>query len=488
MIYENELIQSRYENLHKLYEKGIKPYGQKFTVTHNSGEILEHHEKLEDTDISLAGRIMSIREHGKACFGNLQDGTGQIQFYLNIDGVGTDNFELFKLFDLGDFIGIKGTVFVTRRGEVTIRVDEFVMLSKALRPLPEKWHGLKDIEIRYRQRYLDLIVNEEVRETFVHRSIIIQDIRELLNERGFLEVETPVMSVVAGGAEARPFQTHHNALDIDLFLRIAHELYLKRLLVGGFEKVYELGKVFRNEGISTIHNPEFTMLEVYQAYADYTDMMDLTEELVSRLCLRLFNKTRIGYRDKELDFTPPWPRLSMVDAVKKYAGVDFNKVGDRHQAYREALALGIDIDMGMHDSWGHVLSCIFENICEEKLEQPIFIHGYPVEISPLAKTNREDPRFTDRFEAFVDGKEIANAFSELNDPVVQRKRFEEQIARRERGDKEAHMMDEDFLTALEYGMPPAGGLGIGLDRLIMLLVGSTSIRDVILFPTLKPRV
>lgn len=487
MNYENELIQSRYENLHELCKKGVEPYGQKFITTHNSREILDQYEELKDMDISLAGRIMSIREHGKACFGNLQDGEGQIQFYLNVDGVGEENIEIFKLFDLGDFIGIKGAVFVTRRGEITIRVDEFKMLSKALRPLPEKWHGLKDIEIRYRQRYLDLIVNKEVRETFVHRSIIIQTIRELLNERGFLEVETPIMTAVAGGAEARPFQTHHNALDIDLFLRIATELHLKRLLVGGVEKVYELGKVFRNEGISTIHNPEFTLLEVYQAYADYTDMMDLTEELVSQLCLRLFNKTRIVHQDKEFDFTPPWPRISMVDAVKKYAGVDFTRIKDRHQAYKEALALGIDLDMEKHDSWGHILSCIFENVCEERLEQPVFVIGYPVEISPLAKTNQDDPRFTDRFEAFVDGKEIANAFSELNDPLAQRERFEAQIARRERGDEEAHMMDEDFLTALEYGMPPAGGLGIGIDRLIMLLLGSASIRDVILFPTLKPR-
>lgn len=482
---ENELIRARYEKLNELYNRGIEPYGNKFEVTHKSPEILNNFEKLNDTVVSLAGRVISIRGHGKACFGNLQDAEGKIQFYLNVNGIGQELFDLFKLLDIGDFIGIKGTVFQTRRGEITVQVDDYSLLSKSLRPLPEKWHGLKDVELRYRQRYLDLIANTEVKDTFVLRSKIIQGLRDILNERGFLEVETPMMSTVAGGAAARPFRTYHNALDIDLFLRIATELHLKRLLVGGMEKVYELSKVFRNEGISTIHNPEFTSLEIYQTYADYHDMMELTEMLISRVCLKLFEKTKINYNDKEIDLTPPWPRMNMVDAVYKYTGADFTRVKDKHQARKEAENLGLET--GEHDEWGNILAMIFEEFCEPKLEQPVFIMDYPVEVSPLAKTSRHDPRFTDRFEAFVDGKEIANAFSELNDPVEQRKRFELQIDRRQKGDEEAHMMDEDFLTSLEYGMPPAGGLGIGVDRLVMLLSNSTSIRDVILFPTLKPR-
>ncbi len=482
---ENELIKARYDKLNELYEKGIEPYGNRFEVTHSSVEILDKYEDLKDSNVSLAGRIISIREHGKACFGNIQDGEGKIQFYLNIDGIGSEQFELFKLLDIGDFVGIKGAAFQTRRGETTIQVQEYTLLSKSLRPLPEKWHGLKDVELRYRHRYLDLIANAEVKNTFILRSKIIQGLRNFLNERGFLEVETPMMSTVAGGASARPFRTYHNALDTNLFLRIATELHLKRLLVGGMDKVYELGKVFRNEGISTIHNPEFTSLEIYQTYADYHDMMDLTEQVIAEVCLQIFQKTKINYGDKEIDLTPPWRRISMVDIVKEHTGVDFNRIEDKLQARKEATALGIEINE--HDEWGNILANVFETFCEDKLKQPVFIMNYPIEVSPLAKTSRDDFRYTDRFEAFIDGKEIANAFSELNDPIEQRKRFEAQITRRDRGDEEAHMMDDDFLLSLEYGMPPAGGLGIGIDRLVMLLSNSTSIRDVILFPTLKPR-
>ncbi len=482
---DNELIRIRYEKLNELVKQGVDPYNQKFEVTHTSTEVFENYEELKDAVVAVAGRIISIREHGKACFGHLQDGKGNIQFYLNVDGIGPELFEQFKLCDIGDIIGVKGKVFCTRRGEITIQAQEYFVLAKSLRPLPEKWHGLKDVELRYRQRYLDLIVNKEVKETFILRSKIIQGIRDILNERDFLEVETPMMSTIAGGASARPFRTYHNALDVNLFLRIATELHLKRLLVGEMEKVYELGKVFRNEGISTIHNPEFTSLEIYQTYADYHDMMELTEQLISELCRRLFGEKKIEYEGKVFDLTPPWPRVSMLELVKDYTGVDFNSFEDNQRAHKEAEFLGLETDK--NDKWGNILTNAFETFCEDKLEQPIFVKDFPVEVSPLAKTKREDPRFTERFEAFVGGKEIANAFSELNDPLEQRKRFEYQLTLRQKGDEEAHMMDEDFLTSLEYGMPPAGGLGIGVDRLVMFLCGETSIRDVILFPTLKPR-
>ena len=484
---ENELIQARHRKLNELLERGINPYAQNFKAEFGSAEVLENFEEYSENEtiVTLAGRIISIREHGKACFGNIKDGQGKIQFYLNINGIGEEAFDIFKLLDIGDIIGIKGTVFQTRRGEITVNLHNYVILSKSLRPLPEKWHGLKDVELRYRHRYLDLIVNEEVKETFITRSKIIQGIRDILNEEGFLEVETPMMSTVAGGASARPFRTYHNALDVNLFLRIATELHLKRLLVGGMDKVYELGKVFRNEGISTVHNPEFTSLEVYQTYADYEDMMELTEQIIAGLCQRIFGKLTITYNQNEYDMTPPWPRKTMIEVVKEYTGVDFAQIEDKHQARKEAEALGMDLNAD--DSWGHILAQLFEEYCEEKLEGPVFIKDYPVEVSPLAQSNSWDPRFTNRFEAFVAGNEIANAFSELNDPLDQRRRFEAQLEKREAGDEEAHMMDEDFLMSLEYGMPPAGGLGIGVDRLVMLLSDSTSIRDVILFPTLRPR-
>jgi len=482
---KDDVIESRYEKLNEWYRRGYQPYGEKFKPTQDSKEVLEHFEDLQGKMISLAGRIISKREHGKATFAHIQDEKGTIQVYLNVDSVGEEGYELFGLTDIGDFIGVEGTVFRTRRGEVTVALQNFHMLTKSLLPLPEKWHGLKDVELRYRQRYLDLIVNTEVKETFVLRSKIMQELRSLLNQKGFLEVETPMMSTIAGGASARPFRTYHNALGIELFLRIATELHLKRLLVGGMEKVYELGKVFRNEGISTVHNPEFVSLEVYQAYADYLDMMELTENLLSELAQQVLGTTEIKWKGQVVDLTPPWPRVSMIDVVKEYSGIEFDQIDDAEAAITAAREKGVEVPA--QATWGEVLAEVFENLCEERLTGPVFVKDYPIEVSPLAKTNSEDPRFTYRFEAFIFGKEIANAFTELNDPLDQRKRFEAQMQKREKGDEEAHMMDEDFLNALEYGMPPAGGLGIGVDRLIMLMSDASSIRDVILFPTLRPR-
>jgi len=485
MSQKDDLIQSRHEKLNEWYRRGYNPYGESFEAKQKSQEIVDNLEEYQDKTVSLAGRIVSKREHGKATFAHLQDSRGTIQVYLNVDGIGEENYELFRLTDIGDFIGVNGTVFRTRRGEVTVALNNFEILTKSLRPLPEKWHGLKDVEIRYRQRYLDLIVNSGVKETFILRSKILQELRSLLNEQDFLEVETPMMSTIAGGASARPFKTYHNALGVNLFLRIATELHLKRLLVGGMDKVYELGKVFRNEGISTVHNPEFLSLEVYQAYADYLDMMELTESLMGDLCQRVLGTAEISWMGQVADLTPPWPRITMMEAVKEYAGLDFSKIDGDEAARKAALDLGVETQPLA--TWGEVMSEVFETLCEEKLIGPIFVKDYPVEVSPLAKDSREDSRFTYRFEAFIFGKEIANAFTELNDPQEQRKRFEAQVRKREKGDEEAHMMDEDFLNALEHGMPPAGGLGIGVDRLIMMMAGASSIRDVILFPTLRPR-
>ncbi len=486
MSQKDDLIQSRYDKLEELYRRGYDPYGgKKVEVKHKSQEIIDDFSTFEDEKVTIGGRIVSKREHGKATFAHLQDSAGRIQIYLNVNGVGEEQYELFGLVDIGDFVGVEGTVFRTRRGEVTVAVETFSLLTKSLLPLPEKWHGLKDVELRYRQRYLDLVVNTEVKDIFITRSKIIQGIRDFLSRESFLEVETPMMSSIAGGANARPFRTYHNALGMNLYLRIATELYLKRLLVGGMEKVYELGKVFRNEGISTIHNPEFVTLEVYQAYADYKDMMDLTERLLVNLSREVMGTTTWSWKGEEVDLTPPWPRITMVEAVRQYAGIDFSALESDEQARREAREKGLEISEGA--SWGEVLAEVFESFCEENLKGPVFVMQYPVEVSPLARQSKEDPRFTDRFELFIFGNEIANAFTELNDPGEQRKRFERQMAMREEGDQEAHMMDEDFLTALEYGMPPAGGLGIGIDRLIMIMTGSASIRDVILFPTLRPR-
>lgn len=481
----NELMLVRRQKLDELSAIGVNPFGGRFERTHHAQLIQDNFEQLEDKIVAVAGRIMAIRVHGKASFAHLQDLSGQIQIYVRLDDVGPTTYELFSKLDIGDIVGVKGKVFKTRRGEVTISVQDLTLLTKSLRPLPEKWHGLKDVDLRYRQRYVDLIVNPEVRQTFILRTKIIQAMREYLDGQGFLEVETPTMHAIAGGAAAKPFITHHNALDIDLYLRIALELHLKRLLVGGLEKVYEIGRVFRNEGISTKHNPEFTMMELYQAYADYEDMMRLTEEMIAYIARKTLGTTKCKYQGQEIDLTPPWTRITMLDAIKKYAGIDFDRVNTDAEAREVAGKLGVSTEKDA--TRGKIINEIFEEKVEPHLIQPTFVKDYPIEISPLAKKKKEDPGFTYRFEAFIMCREIANAFSELNDPLDQKERFMVQMEQRAKGDDEAHMMDDDFIRALEYGMPPAGGLGIGVDRLVMLLTDSPSIRDVILFPTMKPR-
>jgi len=481
----NELLQVRRRKMEDLKSRGIEPFGSKFEADHYSKEIIDNFDTLEGQAVTIAGRLMSIRSHGKATFAHIQDYQGQIQIYLRLDQVGPEKYEAFELVDIGDFVGISGEIFRTNKGEVTVKVNDYTYLAKALRPLPEKWHGLKDVDLRYRQRYVDLIVNEEVRNTFIKRSKIIQTMRELLNQWGFLEMETPIMQNIAGGALARPFVTYHNALGIRLYLRIATELHLKRLLVGGLDKVYEIGRIFRNEGISTIHNPEFTSLEIYQNYADYEDMMSITENLIYEIAQKVLGSAVITFQGKEVDLTPPWPRESMVEVVRKYSGVDFSQISSDEDAFQAAKNAGLELDKGL--SWGEILYMFFEEFCEEQLLSPIFVTGFPIEVSPLAKKEESDPRLTLRFEGFIAGWEIANAFTELNDPIDQRERFEQQLTKREAGDDEAHVMDEDFINALEYGMPPAGGLGIGIDRMVMLLTDNISIRDVVLFPTLKPK-
>lgn len=480
----SEVLQVRRQKLVELREMGIEPFGGRFDQTHHAQDILDNFDSMEGQPVSVAGRIMTKRMHGKASFAHIQDVTGQIQIYVRLNDVGEAAYELFAKLDIGDIIGVKGTVFKTRMGEITVSTEELVLLAKSLHPLPEKWHGLKDIELRYRQRYVDLIVNPDVRNDFIARSRAIKAIRRYLDEQGFLEVETPTLHTIAGGAAARPFITHHNALDIDMYLRIALELHLKRLLVGGLERVYEIGRVFRNEGISTKHNPEFTMLELYQAYADYEDMMVLTENLVARAAEAVRGTTVIPYQGEMIDLTPPWPRLTMMEAVKKYTGVDFAAVQTDEDAREIARKFNLEIEGT--STWGKILSELFEEHVEKHLVKPHFILDYPVEVSPLAKKKKDNPKLTYRFEAFVACRELANAFSELNDPIDQKERFLAQLKEREAGDEEAHPMDEDFIRALEYGMPPAGGLGIGIDRLIMLLTDKASIRDVILFPTMRP--
>lgn len=486
----NDQLLVRREKLNKLREMGIDPFGKRFERTHKAQELFDLYgglskEELEEKQIkvSVAGRIMTKRGKGKAGFAHIQDVTGQIQIYVREDEVGEEQYELFKTSDLGDIIGVHGTVFKTKVGELSIRVSSYEFLTKALRPLPEKYHGLKDIEQRYRQRYLDLIMNPESKNTFITRSRIIQAMRRYLDSHGYLEVETPMMHSIAGGAAARPFITHHNALDMPLYMRIAIELHLKRLIVGGLEKVYEIGRVFRNEGISTRHNPEFTMLELYEAYADFRDIMKLTENLIAHIAQEVLGTTKIQYGEHTVDLTPEWKRLHMVDAIKEYVGVDFWKQMSDEEARELAKEHGVEI--APHMTFGHIVNEFFEQKVEDKLIQPTFIYGHPVEISPLAKKNPDDPRFTDRFELFIVGREHANAFTELNDPIDQRERFEAQLKEREQGNDEAHEMDEDFIEALEYGMPPTGGLGIGVDRLVMLLTNSPSIRDVLLFPQMR---
>jgi lysyl-tRNA synthetase class 2 len=481
----SELKKVRLEKLQELQESGIDPFGTRFERDATAQKIIDEFATLEGHTVRLAGRIMSKRRHGKAGFADLQDLTGSIQLYFRKEDVGEEAYELFKKLDMGDILGVEGEVFRTQKGEISVHVRYFEYLSKSLNPLPEKWHGLKDVELRYRQRYVDLIVNPEVRSVFVKRSRIIKEMRNYLDNQGFLEVETPMMHPIPGGATARPFVTHHNTLDMDLYLRIAPELYLKRLLVGGLEKVYEINRSFRNEGISTRHNPEFTMLEIYQAYGDYEVMMELTENLIAYAAQKINGSLQVEFDGQTIDFTTPWRRIPMLEAIQEHTGVDFMSLPTDAQAREAAAGLGMKVEKNA--TRGEIINEVFEAFVEDKLIQPTFIYGHPVEISPLAKRNRQHPEFTDRFEAFIMQREIANAFSELNDPIDQRGRFMQQVEKRAGGDAEAHMMDEDYLNALEYGMPPAGGLGIGIDRVVMLITGSTSIRDVILFPTLRPR-
>ncbi|EHV5254038.1 lysine--tRNA ligase [Staphylococcus pseudintermedius] len=490
----NDQMQVRRQKLQELRDLGIDPFGEKFERTGTAKTLKaqwdqyakeELAEKETESHTVIAGRIMTKRGKGKAGFAHVQDLSGQIQIYVRKDQVGDAQFGIWNTADLGDIVGVEGIMFKTNTGELSVKAKSFKLLSKALRPLPDKHHGLQDIEQRYRQRYLDLITNEESTQTFINRSRILQEMRNYLNEKGFLEVETPMMHQIAGGAAAKPFVTHHNALDATLYMRIAIELHLKRLIVGGLEKVYEIGRVFRNEGVSTRHNPEFTMIELYEAYADYKDIMSLTEELVAHIARRVLGTTSVQYGDETINLEPQWRRLHMVDAVKEATGVDFYEVKSDKEAHELAKAHGIEVDDNM--KYGHILNEFFEQKVEETLIQPTFIYGHPIEISPLAKKNPEDPRFTDRFELFIVGREHANAFTELNDPIDQRQRFEAQLVEKEQGNDEAHEMDEDFIEALEYGMPPTGGLGIGIDRLVMLLTNSPSIRDVLLFPYMRQK-
>ncbi|KFN14156.1 lysine--tRNA ligase [Bacillus pseudomycoides] len=486
----NDQLLVRREKLHNLREQGIDPFGKRFERTNSTEELLNLYgefskEELEEKGISvsIAGRIMTKRGKGKAGFAHIQDLHGQVQIYVRKDAVGDERYELFNTADLGDLVGIEGKVFKTNVGELSVKATGFTLLTKALRPLPDKYHGLKDVEQRYRQRYLDLITSMESRETFVTRSKIIREMRRYLDDNGYLEVETPMMHAIAGGASARPFITHHNALDMELYMRIAIELHLKRLIVGGLEKVYEIGRVFRNEGVSTRHNPEFTMIELYEAYADYKDIMKLTENMIAHIAKQVLGTTTIQYGEQEINLEPEWTRLHMVDAIKQYSGADFWSPMSVEEARALAKEHGVEIKDTMEV--GHIINEFFEQKVEEKLIQPTFIYGHPVEISPLAKKNDEDPRFTDRFELFIVAREHANAFTELNDPIDQKERFEAQLKEREQGNDEAHMMDDDYIEALEYGMPPTGGLGIGIDRLVMLLTNAPSIRDVLLFPAMR---
>ncbi len=480
----------RREKLEQLKASGRNPFEiLNYDQTHHSKNIKENFAELEGKDVSIAGRIMSFRDMGKASFCDIQDRYGKIQAYTKQSEIGEEEYKLFKTYDVGDIVGMKGYVFKTKTGEISVHVKQVILLCKSLQPLPEKWHGLKDTEIRYRQRYIDLIVNENVRETFYKRTEIIKAVREFLDKKDFIEVDTPILATIASGAAARPFVTHSNALDIDLYLRIATELYLKRLIVGGFERVYEMGKDFRNEGIDVRHNPEFTMIELYQAYADYNDMMKITEDMVAYCAKKVLGTTKINYQGTELDLTPPWNRITMVDAVKKYAGVDFNEIKSDEEAREVAKKLKVvdELKKKLADcTKGDILDAAFAVHVEEHLIQPTFILDYPVEISPLTKKKRDDPTMTERFEAFIYAREVANAYSELNDPIDQKERFEQQANDRELGDDEAYATDDDFVNSLEIGMPPTGGLGIGIDRIIMFLTDSYSIRDVILFPTMKP--
>lgn len=482
----NEMLQLRRQKLQDLRDQGKDPFvNEKYDVTHKSKDIKEDYDSLEGTEVSLAGRIMSKRGQGKVSFSDIQDSEGRVQLFVKKDNIGEDEYELFKTYDIGDIIGIVGEVFKTKTEEVSIRVSKITLLTKSLQILPEKFHGLKDPDLRYRQRYVDLIMNPEVKENFIKRTKVIKSIRSFLDEKGYLEVETPILTTVAGGAAAKPFITHHNTLDIDMQLRIANELYLKRLIVGGFDKVYEMGRMFRNEGMSVKHNPEFTSIELYSAYEDYEDMMSITEELIAHCAIELSGTTVVEFQGTEIDFKVPWKRASMHDLVEEKTGIDFYSLSSDEEARsiaKDKLKLEIKDSM----TKGHVVNLAFEEFCEEDLVQPTFVLNHPVEVSPLAKRNAENPHYTNRFEAFANGWELANAFSELNDPIDQKERFEDQLRQRAAGDDEAHPMDEDFINALEVGLPPTGGLGIGIDRMIMLLTNSASIRDILFFPTMRP--
>ncbi len=482
----NQLMKVRREKLEKLQAEGRNPFEiTKFNKTHTSKQIIDNYEELEGKDVTVAGRIMAKRIMGKASFCHIQDGERKIQSYVSINELGEESYQQFKEDDIGDIIGITGFVFKTKTGEISIHAKEVTLLSKSLRPLPEKYHGLKDTDLRYRQRYVDLIMNPEVRDTFIIRSKIISKIRSILDEKGYLEVETPVLNTISGGATAKPFVTHHNALDIDMYLRIATELNLKRLIVGGYEKVYEIGRIFRNEGMDIRHNPEFTTIEFYAAYQDYHDMMDICEEIFTRCAQEVVGTMKINYQGTDIDLTPAWRRITMIDSIKEVTGVDFNTIETDEEAVKLAKERGLEVDP-IKETRGDVIALFFDEYVEKTLIQPTFIYEYPVEISPLAKRSKVDPRLTERFELFIGGREYGNAFSELNDPIDQYERFKKQVEAREAGDDEAGMMDEDFVMALEYGMPPTGGIGIGIDRLIMLLTDAASIRDVLLFPTMKP--
>ena len=479
----------RREKLAELQKAGKDPFDvYKVDRTHTTAEVKANYAEVEGKEVTVAGRIISKRGQGKVVFSDIYDVDGKIQLFLKIDKVGEENLKEYKTFDIGDWVAATGEVFTTQRGEISINVNSFELTCKSLKPLPEKWHGLKDPDLRYRQRELDIITNAEVKDTFIKRSRIISAMREFLDNKGFLEVETPILSPIAGGAAAKPFITHHNTLDMDMYLRVAPELYLKRLIVAGFEKVYEIGRNFRNEGMSVRHNPEFTAIELYEAYSDYNDMMEITENMVAYICEKVNGTTKVTYQGTEIDFMPPWRRVTMVDAVKEYAGVDFATINSDEEAQAIAKEKNLEFPKPLNTvTKGEVLNALYEEFGEAKMIQPTFVMDYPVENSPLTKKKRGNAAFTERFEVFVFGRELGNAYSELNDPIVQRQRFEQQAKKRELGDDEAYMLDEQFMSALETGMPPTGGLGIGVDRLIMFLTVSASISDVILFPTMKPQ-
>lgn len=483
----SELLQIRRDKLKELQDAGQDPFRQtRYSVSAHSQEIKDNFETMEGKTVSVAGRLMSKRGMGKAMFCDLQDGQGRIQLYVRIDELGEEAFARFKKVDIGDIVGVEGEAFRTKRGEISVKAAAVTLLSKSLLPLPEKYHGLTDKETRYRQRYVDLIVNPEVREAFVIRSKFIRHVRAFLDGRGYMEVETPVLNTISGGATARPFITHHNTLDIDMYMRIATELPLKRLIVGGMERVYEIGRIFRNEGMDPKHNPEFTTVEAYESYADFNDMMDLFEGLLSSAARDILGTYEIEWQGEKIDLTPGWRRLTMHEAVKEYCGIDFMAIDSDAEAVAAAKSIGVEIPETKEQTWGNALYECFDQRVEEKLIQPTFISMHPVDVSPLAKRSPKDPRLTERFECFVCHSEMCNAFSELNDPIDQRGRFQKEVEARAKGDDEAGMMDEDFLTALEYGMPPTGGIGIGIDRCVMMLTNSDSIRDVLLFPTMKP--